>query len=134
MIIAGADDAGRGPVVGPMIIAGISIEESDIPKLKELGVKDSKLHTKKQRYDLYDKILKVVKDHKILIIYPLEIDNALESPDLNLNWLEAIKFAEVINYLKPDKAIIDCPSPNIKAYTEYLYNLIKNKTTQLVCE
>src|SRR3989344_7240481 len=116
-----------------MVIAGISIEESDISKLKELGVKDSKLHSKKQRYDLYDKIIKIAKDHKIIIIYPPEIDNALESPDLNLNWLEAIKFAEVIDYLKPDQAIIDCPSPNIRAYTEYLESLLKHKT-KLVCE
>ena len=116
-----------------MILAGISIEESDIHKLKELKVKDSKLLTKKQRYNLYDKILKVVKDHKIIIVYPPEIDNALDSPDMNLNWLEAVKFAEIINYLKPDQAIVDCPSPNIRAYTEYLEALLKHKT-KLICE
>lgn len=133
-LICGIDEAGRGPVIGPMVMSGILIEESDIPKLKSMGVKDSKLLTKKQRNLLFKKIIKTVKQHKIIIIPPKEIDNALESDDLNLNWLEAHKTAEIINTLKPDKVIVDSPSNNCEAYTKYLKKLLHNpKSLQLIC-
>lgn len=122
----------KGPVIGPMVMAGILIEERDVPKLKSMGVKDSKLLTKKQREALFDKIKDLVKSYKIIIVPPKEIDDALGSEDLNLNWLEAHKSAEIINFLKPDKAILDCPSNNIKAYKSYVENLIKTKTKLIV--
>ena len=131
-LICGIDEAGRGPVIGPMVMAGVVIEESNIPKLKAMGVKDSKLLTKKQRNTLFNKIKKTVKAHKIIIISPKEIDQALESESLNLNWLEAHKAAEIINKLKPDKAIIDCPSNNTKAYKSYVKALLKTKTELIV--
>jgi len=133
-LICGIDEAGRGPVIGPMVMAGVLIEEQDISKLKSMGVKDSKLLTKKQRNLLFKKIIKIVKKYKIIIIPPKEIDDALESDDLNLNWLEAHKSAEIINQLRPDKVIVDSPSNNCEAYTKYLKKLLKNpKSLQLIC-
>jgi len=131
-LICGIDEAGRGPVIGPMVMAGIVIEKADIPKLKAIGVKDSKLLTKEKREELFIKIKSIVKAHKIIIISPKEIDEALESENLNLNWLEAHKSAEIINKLKPDKAILDCPSNNIKAYRDYVKNLLKHKAELVV--
>jgi len=133
-IIAGVEDAGRGPIIGPLVLAGVSIEEDNIIKLKEIKVKDSKLLTPKKRQELYGKIIAIAKDYKIIIVEPKEVDEALESDSLNLNWLEAIKFAQIINYLKPDKAIVDCPSPNIRAYKEYLTVYLKDKNIDLICE
>ena len=92
-VILGIDEAGRGPVIGPMVIAGVSIGEKDIDKLKRLGVKDSKLLSPKQREDMFDKIISTAKKYKAIIIQPEEIDSALKSKSLNLNWLEAIKSA-----------------------------------------
>lgn len=131
-LICGIDEAGRGPVIGPMVMAGVLIEERDIPKLNAIGVKDSKLLTKEKREELFSKIKSIVKAHKIIIVSPKEIDQALESENLNLNWLEAHKSAEIINKLKPDKAILDCPSNNIKAYRDYVKNLLKNKVELVV--
>lgn len=132
-LIAGFDDAGRGPVIGPMVIAGVSIEEEKLASLKALGVKDSKLLSPTQRDALYDKILKLVKGHKAIIIPPSEIDQAVESKTMNLNGLEAIKFAQAINFLKPDVAIVDCPSTNIRAYTDQVKVYLKDKVN-LRCE
>ncbi|MDH5697124.1 MAG: ribonuclease HII, partial [Nitrosopumilus sp.] len=42
MQICGIDDAGRGPMLGPLVIAGISLQKKNIKKLSALGVKDSK--------------------------------------------------------------------------------------------
>lgn len=135
-LVVGIDEAGRGPVIGPLVIAGAAIEEKDKIKLQELGVKDSKLLTPKQREYLYDKILAIINNKKIIIIPPAEIDASVESKTLNLNWLEAIKSVEIIAALKPDKAILDCPSTNIKAYTNYIKNLLsdKGKQIEIVCE
>jgi len=126
--ILGADDAGRGPVLGPMVLAAVVINEEDSNSLKSIGVKDSKLLTSKQRDDLYQKIIEIVKSHKIIIITPQEIDNAIESENSNLNTLEATKFAELINSLKADVSIIDCPSNNIPAYTAQLEKMLTVKT------
>ena len=48
-MILGIDEAGRGPIIGPLVIAGALIEESNIPKLEALGARDSKLLTPKKR-------------------------------------------------------------------------------------
>ena len=69
-----------------------------------------------------------VKQYKIIITSPKEIDDALNDENLNLNWLEAIKAADIINELKPEKVILDAPSNNIKAYTDYTKKLLKTKT------
>ena len=41
MKVLGIDEAGRGPVIGPMVMAGVMIEEGDEHLLE--GAKDSKL-------------------------------------------------------------------------------------------
>ena len=46
--LLGIDDAGRGPVIGPMVLAGCLIKKEIEPELSELGVVDSKLLTRKQ--------------------------------------------------------------------------------------
>ncbi|MBI2498991.1 ribonuclease HII [Candidatus Woesearchaeota archaeon] len=103
----------------------------DESKLNELNfAKDSKLLTPKKREEFYKKIIKLA-DYKIVIVEPPEIDAALESQELNLNWLEAHKTAEIINELKPEEAFIDCPSPNTERYKLYLKELLKNKNVNL---
>ena len=52
MLVAGVDEAGRGPVIGPLVIAGVMFEEADLSKLIDLGVKDSKLLTSQKRETL----------------------------------------------------------------------------------
>ena len=133
-LILGIDEAGRGPVIGPLVIAGVSIDEKDLDKLKRFGIRDSKLLSPKQRENLFDKITNTARKYKIIIIPPKEIDSALRSKSLNLNWLEAIKSAEIIDSLKPKKAIVDCPSNNITNYKSFLKKHLKNKKTELVLE
>lgn len=123
--VLGIDEAGKGPVIGPLIMVGALIEESKTAELKSLGVRDSKLILPNKREELYKKILPLLKDHKVVIVSTNEIDSCLDSSDSNLNWLEAKHSADIINELKPDKAILDCPSPNIKAYTAHIKNLLK---------
>ena len=119
--ILGIDEAGRGPVIGPLVIAGVKIKEKDEKKLKELGVKDSKLLTPAQREFLFDKIMGIISSYKIVILTPKQVDDAVASELTNLNWLEADNQVIIIEELKADKVFIDCPSTNIKKYSAYIF-------------
>lgn len=134
VLTLGIDEAGRGPVLGPLVMCGVVVDEAAQEKLARLGVKDSKLLTAEKREELYPLILKAIHSHKLIILQPTDIDKALDTFNFNLNWLEANTSAEIVNALKPETAIIDCPSPNIRAYQDYLSRLIKNKSIQLVLE
>jgi|TARA_Y100000310_G_scaffold335569_1_gene417913 ribonuclease HII len=135
ILICGIDEAGRGPVLGPLVMCGLLVKEEDEKGLVKLKVRDSKLLTKVKRESLFDKIKDISYKYEIIAIYPDEIDHAVNNHDgLNLNKLEARKSAEIINLLKPDKAIVDAPSNNIKSYKQYLFELINNKKIELILE
>jgi len=126
MKICGIDEAGRGPVIGPLVICGVLINEKQESTLKKLGVKDSKLLTPKQREQIAAELKKFMK-FKIEIVSPQEIDECIMGETSNLNWLEADKTIKIIEALKPGKAIIDCPSPICKKYTEYIHERLEKK-------
>jgi len=114
-----------------MVVAGVMIEEGKETSLGD--VKDSKLLSQKNRIILNRHIRNCSK-YEVIVVEPEIIDAAVLSGELNLNWLEAHKQADIINKLKPNKAIIDCPSVNCEKYKEYLKNLIKNKDVELIVE
>lgn len=109
MLIAGVDDAGRGAVIGPLVIAGVLLKEEDLPRLKELGVKDSKLLSPHRREMLAVEIKKIVQKYRVLKLQPEEIDVVVKSGRKlhKLNWLEAQTMAKVIEALGPDKVFVD---------------------------
>lgn len=111
------------------------INEIDEQKLIEIEVKDSKLLENNRREILFDKIINVAKTTRIINIEPKEVDDAVLSKDeMNLNWLEAKKSAEIINEFKPDVVILDCPHPIPKKYEEYVRNLLENPDIRIICE
>ena len=95
-LILGIDDSGRGPVIGPMILAGVLLTKEQEKILNKENVKDSKLLSHKERIRVSEIIKKYSVAHKISKTYPIEIDEALKK-GTNLNTLEAIKTAEIIN-------------------------------------
>lgn len=125
-LICGIDEAGRGPVIGPMVMAGVLIDNKDEKKLKAIGVKDSKQLTPDQRERLAEEIKKIAKKIRIVIIEPKVIDFHVMGESSNLNWLEADKTIEIIDSLKPDAVYIDCPSNNTTAYKNYFAKKIKS--------
>lgn len=136
-IIVGCDEAGRGPVIGNLVMAALAFKEEDIKKLEWIGVKDSKLLSRERREELFERIREIVHDFRIEVIEPDAIDLSLNSTETNLNWLEAETSARLVSELNPDKAILDCPSPNIKAYTNYFFSRLSEgarKNAELVVE
>lgn len=118
-LIVGLDEAGRGPVLGPLVMAALAIKEENLRKLEWMGVKDSKLLSAQVREELFEQIREAVEDFRIEMIEPDAIDLSVDGGNSNLNWLEADTSARMISELDPDTIIIDCPSLNIKAYQEY---------------
>lgn len=132
--VAGIEEAGRGPVIGPMVMCGVLVEEKDEAKLKSIGAKDSKLLTPKTREILFDQIISMVKKYEVIIVSAQEIDDALNDPNLNLNKLEALTSAKIIDKLNPEKVIVDCPSNNTKAYSSELRGYLQNKKVEIISE
>jgi ribonuclease HII len=138
MLILGIDDAGRGPVIGPMVLAGCLIDDKVESELKKLGVKDSKQLTQKRREFLSEKIKELAETFEVVLAYPEEIDGKNKA-GINLNALEAIKMAEVINRINKGfdkiKVIIDCPSVSIEKWKDYLKTKVNNLSNlEIVCE
>jgi len=135
MKVCGIDEARRGPVVGPLVIAGILVDESKVPELKKIGVKDSKLLSPKQREKLFDEIIKIVDDYHIIIISAQELDSR-SSVGVNLNQLEALKCAEIITKLKPELVYVDSPtSPRASKFAEIISaNLKKDIHVDIIAE
>ncbi len=129
-LIVGIDEAGRGPVFGPLVMVAVAVDEEGELKLKQLGVKDSKKLTKEKREELFPKIREIVKDYRVEVIEASAIDAALVDPTINLNWLEALTAARLVNELQPGKAIVDCPSPNISMYHDYFLSKLEGKAQQ----
>lgn len=131
--ILGIDEAGRGSVIGPLVICGLVIDEKDEHKLREIKVKDSKQLTPKKREELAPKIEKIATHIVVLRVPACKID-ANRRKGVNLNQIEAIKMAEIINLLEPDKAIIDSPAYNTNKFRDYLWSKLENKNVELACE
>ena len=113
MLIAGIDEAGRGPVFGPMVLAVASIEKAHEEKLLEFGVKDSKLLTAKQRESQLPEIKKLVNEFLTVKILPQEIDSLRNWK--SLNEIEAMRIGALLNALKEKPEIVFIDAPDIKA-------------------
>jgi ribonuclease HII len=129
MLIAGVDDAGRGSVVGPLVIAGILIKEEDLPKLIQLGVKDSKLLSPHRRETLAPEIKRIVEKYSVIKLSPEEIDNVVETGKklYRLNRLEAQAMAKVIEMLKPDVAYVDASDVIEERFKEHILEYLPFK-------
>jgi ribonuclease HII len=116
MIIGGIDEAGRGPCFGPMTMSIVVVEQKQEIGLKEEGVKDSKDILPKKRDLLFPKVKEAAIEHHTLVVSAVEINDLMVRD--NLNEIEAIKVAEVINKLKTqvDVIYIDSPDPTPGKY------------------
>ncbi|HEY9702220.1 MAG TPA: ribonuclease HII [Allocoleopsis sp.] len=130
--VAGIDEAGRGPLIGPLVICSAAVLEDKHEDLRSIGVKDSKLLSPKQRGLIYEKLIHLVK-YEVIVLDPVVIDSAVDSQVTNLNWLEADNGAKSLDALNSKcaghiaKCIIDCPSTNVGAYKNYFASKLLSK-------
>lgn len=130
MLVAGVDEAGRGCVIGPLVVAGVMMKAENLPILTELGVKDSKLLTAEKRELLYPVILQLVEKYYTIKITPCQIDIVVESLRRlhKLNRLEAQTMAQIIEVLKPDEAYVDAADTVERRFGNHIKECLKIKT------
>ena len=105
MKLLGIDEAGRGSVIGPLVVCGVVIENERLKYLERLKLKDSKKVSPKRRIILSRKIHKIADCH-IINITAKDID-LLRSKDVNLNQIEKIAINRIISDSNPATCLID---------------------------
>lgn len=111
VIVAGIDEAGRGPVLGPLVLAVGTMHKRDEERLLEIGVRDSKLLSARERSRQYAKLKKCLQEYCTAKIEPFELDKLMDRK--SLNEIEAMRAAQLLNELKqkPELVIVDSPDP-----------------------
>jgi ribonuclease HII len=126
--IAGVDEAGRGSVIGPLVVCAVAINATKISMLKEIGVRDSKLLSATARDRLYDEIINIVDEYAVCIVEPKVIDAYVNRNALNM--LEAKMFAQVIAEVKPSLAYIDACDINPARFTKVIASSLSSYKLQ----
>jgi len=106
-IVAGIDEAGRGPLAGPVVAAAVFINKKDFSFLKKIGlIKDSKELTPQKRKEAFELLIKKVEWRRGIVSEKI-IDriNILQATKLAMG--KALKDLEKRSKIKADFAIID---------------------------
>ncbi len=128
MLIAGIDEAGRGPCMGPLCISVVLIKKTQEEKLISLGLKDSKLLTESQRENFYPQIQSVAQAYSFIKIHPKELDELMTWK--SLNEIEAMKIGQLLNELKekPSTIFVDSPDPIAEEFANRIKKYISFST------
>jgi len=109
VVHCGVDEAGKGAVLGPLVVAAVGCRETE--DLAGLGVRDSKALTPAQREALAERIRDSFPT-AILSLTPADVD----SRGMSMNVLMARSHAHVISLLAPPVAIVDACDVNPARY------------------
>ena len=115
-MFCGVDEAGRGPMMGPLVVACVYVEDDSA--LREMGVRDSKKLTPGSRESKYDLIIEAADDYEIVILNAEEIDSEMASK--SLNDIELDMFAEACSRRAVDAIYADCPDVNTNRFSCHL--------------
>jgi ribonuclease HII len=124
----GVDEAGRGPVLGPLVVAAVMVE--DDASLIEMGVRDSKKLTRARRIELCSAIHQVA-DTEVVIITHDEIDE--QRVNCSLNDIEARAFAKALSRFKESKIFADAADVDPDRFRRMVCNHLECDV-QIVCE
>jgi len=115
MKIVGVDEAGKGPVIGSMFVAGVMIDETSLRRIGNMGVRDSKVISLKRRELLAVRIRKIC-DCFVHEITATQIDELRRIMTMNEIVMKA--HAHVLRNLKPDCAYIDASDVDASRFAE----------------
>ncbi|KYC53368.1 MAG: Ribonuclease HII [Candidatus Methanofastidiosum methylothiophilum] len=113
MNICGVDEAGRGPVIGPLVIAAFSIEEERLREVASLGVKDSKKLNPKRRTEIYSELLKLSKNYFFKVLSPNYLNTEMKRH--TLNEIELWAFIDSVIGLNVSLKRVICDSCDVNA-------------------
>ncbi|MBN1280144.1 MAG: ribonuclease HII [Candidatus Thermoplasmatota archaeon] len=107
-MICGADEAGRGPCVGPLVVAGVLVEND--MEIVRIGACDSKQLTPRKREHLAQQIQQTVHRSELIVLPASDIDDLRKT--MTLNELEVYMFSKIIEKLKPEICYVDAADVN----------------------
>jgi ribonuclease HII len=114
--IAGVDEAGRGPLIGPMIICGVLVTPAALDDIEHIGVRDSKMLTPKRRGTLAAKIESIADRIVARSVSASDIDRLRKQ--ITMNEIEVKEFVEVAKTLNPQKLYLDAADVKAKRFGE----------------
>lgn len=107
-MICGVDEAGRGPCFGPLVVAGVLVENDT--QLVRIGACDSKQLTPKKRELLAPQIIHLTTKYELVVLPAADIDDLRKT--MTLNELEVFVFSKIIEKLKPEICYVDAADVN----------------------
>lgn len=118
MMFCGVDEAGRGSVMGPLVVGAVFVDNDQI--LMDIGVKDSKKLTPRMRERMYDQIVGSA-EWTVVVASAKDIDDRRKQ--MSLNDVELYMFADAVNTRQVSRAYADCPDVNETAFSRKLGTL-----------
>jgi len=115
----GIDEAGRGPLIGPIVVAGVEGSNDD---MKELGVKDSKLLSPGKRRMLKYRIERAADNVLVQKLHAEDIDRLRKK--MTMNALEVRAYASIVMCGKSDVIYVDSVDVNEERYANDIKNYI----------
>ncbi|MGY5871806.1 MAG: ribonuclease HII [Candidatus Thorarchaeota archaeon] len=112
--IAGVDEAGRGPMIGPMVVCGILVDSDRLHELVKIGAKDSKTLSHKRRLILKEKIEKVASKIEVRSVSAADIDKLRKRT--TLNEIEVAEFVSIAKSLNPKEIYLDAADVNAERF------------------
>jgi len=119
-LILGIDEAGRGPVIGPMVIAGVAINESNLQSLRDLKLRDSKKLSKSSRDIFYDEIKSLCDGVYSIHLLPVDLNE-------NLTIVERDAIIKITAKFSPSQLFVDAPVPP-KAIPGFVQSIVDRLT------
>ena len=131
MLLGGIDEAGRGSVIGPLVIAGLSFDTTGIKNLRNEGITDSKKLTVLKRETMYTKILQSAVSIFVCRINPTTIDNYVRHKKLNI--LETRFMTITADNISADKIIIDACDVKPDRFKQSILKNLTKKSVKIYC-
>ena len=135
----GIDEAGRGPVIGPLVLACAVFDEASLDELYELKIRDSKKMSVKKRQETEPEIKEIAKEYKLKKISPTDIDRLRKKQSLNV--IEAVESARLICSLKdfPTRIVVDAADSISQNYKKKILDALDEigsceLKSELICE
>lgn len=122
-MICGADEAGRGPCFGPLVVAGVLVENDS--ELVRIGVCDSKQLAPKRREQLAPMIKNSASKYEIVVLPAADIDDLRKT--MTLNELEVFVYSKIIEKLKPDVCYVDAVDVKEERFGRDILSLLSYK-------
>ncbi len=96
--------------MGPIVVSIVSVSKGKESRLSRIGVRDSKMLTRRKRNFLLDEIHAIAEEVKVYSINSTEINEAMRNK-ISINELEALNFARLIDSVSviPSRIYLDSP-------------------------